>query len=358
MEHPNTSYDHNPWESFPEGFSVEKDFATFPASANFSTLSSVSFIAPNVDHDMHNGTVAQGDTWLQANLNSYAQWAKANNSLLMVVWDELGDTSPNNQVAAILYGANVIPGTYNTAYNHYNTLSTILAAFNLTGPNNAATAATINVFGRTISTAVGGPVVLGAADGIVSITSTGTITATSGADGIDGSAAVSSTITNNGKIISPGGYGISLAASGTVINSPTGGVPATIYGAVAGLMMLQGGTVSNSAGASISAVNTAIYVRPGGSGTVVNAGGIGATGSGSAAIDLAGGGGVTNNAGGSISGTVFGVFVAGGAGTVTNTGLVSGSHAIALQAGGSVTNTAGGVISGGVAGFPRTMWSP
>src|SRR6185437_10217715 len=191
VEHPDTSYDHNPWESFPEAFSVEKDFATFPTSANFSTLSSVSFIAPNVDHDMHNGTVAQGDTWLQANLNSYAQWAKANNSLLMVVWDESGDTSPNNQVAAILYGANVIPGTYNTAYNHYNTLSTILAAFNLNGPNNAATAATINVFGRTISSAVAGPVVLGAADGIVSITSTGTITATGGADGIDGSASVS-----------------------------------------------------------------------------------------------------------------------------------------------------------------------
>lgn len=82
---------------------------------------------------MHSGTVAQGDAWLQANLAAYAQWALTNNSLLVVVWDESDDdaTQKTNQVPAILYGANVVPGNYSTAYNDYNLLSTITGAFGL-----------------------------------------------------------------------------------------------------------------------------------------------------------------------------------------------------------------------------------
>ncbi|MCW3475507.1 hypothetical protein OL599_13060 [Rhodovastum sp. RN2-1] len=150
VEHPNTSFDHNPWESFPEGFSVESDFSTFP-TGNYAALPTVAFVSPNTNDDMHNGTIQQGDTWLQANINGYAQWAKANNSLLILTWDENDDASggvgePSNQVATIFYGANVVTGTNNTAYNHYNTLSTILASSGLAAPANAAGAATINVF--------------------------------------------------------------------------------------------------------------------------------------------------------------------------------------------------------------------
>ncbi len=141
VDTPNQSYDHNPWESFPEGFTVEQDFSTFPTT-NFASLPTVSFVIPSVDHDMHTGTIAQGDAWLQANLGAYAIWAKANNSLLVVTWDE-NDGSAGNHVATILDGANVNPGAYGTAYNHYNLLSTILASYGLTGPNNAATAAPI-----------------------------------------------------------------------------------------------------------------------------------------------------------------------------------------------------------------------
>jgi acid phosphatase len=32
------------------------------------TLPAFSFVTPNADDDMHNGTIAQGDNWLSANL--------------------------------------------------------------------------------------------------------------------------------------------------------------------------------------------------------------------------------------------------------------------------------------------------
>jgi hypothetical protein len=108
----NGSYDpnHTPWYYFPEGNSVAQDFNASPfVTGNYSSLPSVSFVIPNLTDDMHDGTIAQGDTWLKNNINSYAQWAKANNSLLMVTWDENDGTSDGNHVATILYGAHVTP---------------------------------------------------------------------------------------------------------------------------------------------------------------------------------------------------------------------------------------------------------
>jgi phosphatidylinositol-3-phosphatase len=140
-----SDYDYNPWESFAEGFNVEKDFNAFAAS-NFDNLPTVSFVIPNVTDDMHNGTIQQGDAWLQEHLNSYAQWAKNNNSLLIVTWDENGGTDDGNHVATILYGADLKIGTYAATYNHYDLLSTLLAASNRTDPRNAATSAPIDAF--------------------------------------------------------------------------------------------------------------------------------------------------------------------------------------------------------------------
>jgi len=129
---------HNPWESFPEGFSVEQSINAFPS--DFSQLPDVSFIVPNLDDDMHDGTVAQADSWLKAHIDAYAQWAVAHHSSLMVVWDE-DDSSAGNLIPAILYGANINPGSYSTSYNHYDILASLGGSFALTAPNNAANAA-------------------------------------------------------------------------------------------------------------------------------------------------------------------------------------------------------------------------
>ena len=133
---------HNPWESFPEGLSVERNFIDFPSS-DFSLLPNVAFVVPSLDDDMHDGTIKQADQWLQSNIDSYAHWATTHNSLLVVVWDEDSNSGPSNQVPAILYGAHINSGTFSDHYTHYDLLSTLLDAFHLSGPNNAASASDI-----------------------------------------------------------------------------------------------------------------------------------------------------------------------------------------------------------------------
>jgi hypothetical protein len=130
---------HNPWESFPEGASVEKDFSAFPTTAaGFAALPSASYVIPNNADDMHDGTIAAGDAWLSTHLSAYAQWAVANNSLLIVTWDEDSgpgagpSTPPANQILTLFYGAHVsATAQSDAAINHYNILATILAGLGI-----------------------------------------------------------------------------------------------------------------------------------------------------------------------------------------------------------------------------------
>lgn len=130
---------HNPWESFSDSQNVEQNFSSFPS--DFTQLPSVSWVIPDMNDDMHDGTVQQGDQWIQSNMSAYATWAAAHNSLLIVTWDE--DDNGNNQIATIFYGANLKPGRYSEKINHYNTLATIETMFGVPLLNNAATAAPI-----------------------------------------------------------------------------------------------------------------------------------------------------------------------------------------------------------------------
>ena len=130
---------HNPWVNFTNVPSADnRTFAAFPT--NFAALPTVSVVVPNLLDDMHDGTVAQGDTWLQNNIDAYAQWAKTHNSDLIVTWDE-DDNSSNNQIPTIAVGAHVKPGAYGETINHYNVLRTIEDFYNLgyAGSSSSAT---------------------------------------------------------------------------------------------------------------------------------------------------------------------------------------------------------------------------
>jgi acid phosphatase len=122
---------HVPWASFTNiPGSRSLPFSAFPTAPNYPGLPTVSLVIPNLDNDMHDGSITRGDTWLYDNLSQYAAWARANNSLLILTWDE-DDNTPRNQIPTVFYGAGVRPGTYNEPISHYNVLSTLEEMYGL-----------------------------------------------------------------------------------------------------------------------------------------------------------------------------------------------------------------------------------
>jgi phospholipase C len=134
---------HSPWVNFSNiPTSDNQPFSSFPSSSNYSKLPTVSFVIPNLADDMHDGTIQQGDTWLKNNMNSYAQWAKQNNSLLIVTWDE-DDDAHGNQIATIFVGQSVTIGSYSETINHYNVLRTLEDMYGLAALGNSASVSDI-----------------------------------------------------------------------------------------------------------------------------------------------------------------------------------------------------------------------
>lgn len=132
---------HNPWVDFSDvPPASNQPFTAFPS--DLSTLPTVSFVVPNQLHDMHDGTVAQGDTWLRDNLDGYARWAATHNSLLIVTWDE-DDYLGTNQIATIFVGAHVVPGSYPERIDHYRVLRTLQDMYGLPPTANSASATAI-----------------------------------------------------------------------------------------------------------------------------------------------------------------------------------------------------------------------
>jgi acid phosphatase len=132
---------HNPWVDF-TGLpaSVNRTWAQFPS--DYASLPTLSFVVPNVQHDMHDGTVRQADDWLRTNLSGYAQWAVTHDSLLIVTWDEDDDTS-TNRIPTLLYGAGVRPGRYGETTDHYRMLRTLEAMYGLPALGESARRAPI-----------------------------------------------------------------------------------------------------------------------------------------------------------------------------------------------------------------------
>jgi uncharacterized protein with beta-barrel porin domain len=220
-----------------------------------------------------------------------------------------------------------------------------------------------------------------------------------GATGAYGKAAF--TLTNAGTITGKVNPGVSMFAGGTMNNQAGGVITGASTGVYArggstsvtnagtisgtswnGVGLFGGGSVANAAGGRISGGNYGVYIT-GGDGSVTNAGSITGVSTGvglaatNASVDNSGsivstgkygfgvylkghGGSVTNEAGSYIASTAStgrtGVAITGGAGTVTNSGVIlsASRDGVFLGSGGQVTNNAGASITGanyGVVGF-------
>jgi acid phosphatase len=121
---------HNPvanWQST-RNAGVNKRFADFPQ--DFSKLPTISFVIPDQENDMHDGSFEVADEWLQTHIAPYADWAMAHNSLLILTWDE-DNYQADNHIVTILMGPMVKAGRSAQRINHYNVLRTLLDLYEL-----------------------------------------------------------------------------------------------------------------------------------------------------------------------------------------------------------------------------------
>ncbi|HEV2961705.1 MAG TPA: alkaline phosphatase family protein, partial [Candidatus Angelobacter sp.] len=133
---------HSPWINFSNiPTSANQPFTSFPT--DFTTLPTISFVIPNLNNDMHDGTISQGDTFLQQHLNAYIQFAQTHNSLLIVTWDE-DDSSMSNQIPTIFVGPMVKTGQFSEHITHFNVLRTLEDLYGLTHAGSAANATAIS----------------------------------------------------------------------------------------------------------------------------------------------------------------------------------------------------------------------
>ncbi len=113
---------HNPWVNF----------TNVPASSNLvytgwpSKPPQLAIVVPNLCDDMHDCSTQTGDTWLSNNLPAILAYDNANDGLLILTWDEADpDANGKNQIATLLIGPMVKPGSYNQDVTHYSVLHTI-----------------------------------------------------------------------------------------------------------------------------------------------------------------------------------------------------------------------------------------
>ncbi|MFL6111392.1 MAG: alkaline phosphatase family protein [Catenulispora sp.] len=122
-----------------------------------NALPAFSFVTPNLIDDMHDGTIAQGNSWLAANvptiLNSAAY--TSGTTALFITWDEgTGGSSGENcaanttdascHVATLVISPSTAAGsTSATLFNHYSLLGTTEQLLGLPALGQAATATTM-----------------------------------------------------------------------------------------------------------------------------------------------------------------------------------------------------------------------
>lgn len=128
---------HNPvtnWQGTRLPAELNRRYADFPQ--DFAKLPTMSFVIPDQDNDMHDGSFFAADDWLKTRIAPYVEWAFKHNSLLILTWDE-DNSREGNRVVTILVGPMVKPGQSGQRIDHYNVLRTLLGFYGLAAPGEA-----------------------------------------------------------------------------------------------------------------------------------------------------------------------------------------------------------------------------
>ena len=138
---------HNPFVYFSDvlGNGCATNVLPYPGSTGLlSALSGATapapdfvWITPNINDDMHTGTVAQGDTWLQNNVGPVltSTWFTNFDSTVIIAMDEnVAQSTPGGgQVPLVIVSSDgaAVTGTLTAPGNHYGTLRAIEETFGL-----------------------------------------------------------------------------------------------------------------------------------------------------------------------------------------------------------------------------------
>lgn len=112
-------------------------YSQLASDLSANTLPAFSFVTPNLIDDMHDGTIADGDTWLANNLPTIFNSAayQSGSVVVFVTWDE-GEGGSSNDCAtnttdvgchvATIVASPTTPAGHQSAtlYNHYSLLAT------------------------------------------------------------------------------------------------------------------------------------------------------------------------------------------------------------------------------------------
>lgn len=139
---------HNPWVNWQNNRpgkyqlppTVNRPFTDWPK--DFNKLPDVALVIPNLNHDMHDGTIRAGDVWLHNHLAPYITWARTHDSLFILTFDE-DDYCSKNHIPTLFVGQHVIPGNDPTPINHFAVLRTVEDLKHLSHLGQAKTAKTI-----------------------------------------------------------------------------------------------------------------------------------------------------------------------------------------------------------------------
>lgn len=127
---------HAPWNQLSDvPQRLNKPLRAMPG--DYRRLPAVSFVIPNLDHDMHDGTIGQADDWLRLHFSDYVQWARTHDSALLVTWDE-DDHDESNHIPTFVVGAHVRTMRFGGHADLYRLLRTIEWLFGLKGIGVAA----------------------------------------------------------------------------------------------------------------------------------------------------------------------------------------------------------------------------
>jgi hypothetical protein len=149
---------HNPMAYFTDvaNSTVERQylvpFTEFSRDLSSGTLPNFSYIAPNLLHDAHNGSLAAADSWLKQNIAPLLNNPQfQQDGILIIVFDESNFADKihgGGHIAAVVIGPAVKRGYRSTTFfQHQSVLRTILDTFgNTNAPSLTSAAPVFDVF--------------------------------------------------------------------------------------------------------------------------------------------------------------------------------------------------------------------